>query len=390
MVRERTTVSSTCIALLTAALAVAPARASAFADPVPIFPSELAWTIDVATRPIAAPVTADNRLFVALQTGIAAVSVKDRSLLWTQKIVAAGALAAAATRLIVPSDGELHALDTENGQTAWTAKTGQLTAPPFIHGEWVYVAAGEQLSAYKIADGAAGWSRDLGLVEERPAVMDARMYVPLSDGRIVALDLGSGEPIWETAIIGIKPTEPLVYADRVFAGSAAKRFCSFRTDNGRKDWCMEIGAVVVGQPAADASRVYLVALDNLLYALNRSHGARIWKRDLRYRPSAGAFLVGGSVTAPGMTSRMRVFDTAGGSPGPELAYPAELAMVPVLIPANGQTPVQMAAIVGDLQNLWKLAVSVPPPPPLPDITVTPLSVLPGLAVPLAGSRAPRG
>jgi outer membrane protein assembly factor BamB len=389
VLRERTTVSSTCIALLMTALVAAPVRA-AVADPVQVFPSELAWTIDVATRPIAAPVTADNRLFVALQTGIAAVSVKDRSLLWTQKIVAAGALAATANRLIVPSDGQLHALDTASGQTAWTAKTGQVTAPPFIHGDWVYVAAGEQLSAFKIADGAAGWSRDVGVVEERPAVMDARMYVPVSDGRIVALDLASGEPIWETSIIGVKPTEPLVYGNRVFAGSAAKRFCSFRSDNGVKDWCFGIGSVVVGQPAADASRVYFVALDNLLYAHDRGHGARMWKRDLRYRPSAGPFLVGGSVTAPGMTSRMRVFDTASGSPGPQLAYPAELAMVPVLIPASEQAPVQMAAIVGDLKNLWKLAVSVPPPPALPDIKVTPLSDLPGQIVPLTGSRSPRG
>lgn len=390
MLRERTTVSSACAALLTAALGAAPARAAAFADPVQVFPSELAWTIDVATRPIAAPVTADNRLFVALQTGIAAVNVKDRSLAWTQKIVAAGALAAAANRLIVPSDGQLRALDTASGETAWTAATGQLTAPPFIHGDWVYVASGEQLSSYQIADGAAGWSRDVGVVEERPAVMDSRMYVPVSDGRIVALDLASGEPLWETAIIGVKPTEPLVHGNRVFAGSAAKRFCSFRTDNGVKDWCFSIGSVVVGQPAADASRVYFVALDNLLYAHDRGHGARMWKRDLRYRPSAGPFVVGGSVTAPGKTSRMLVFDAVTGSPGPQLVYPSELAMVPVLIPASEHAPVQMAAIVGDLKNLWKLAVSGPPPPALPEIKVTPLSDLPGLVVPLRGSRAPRG
>ena len=371
------------------ALVAAPTGA-AIAEPLQVFPSDLAWTIDVATRPIAAPVTADDRLFVALQTGIAAVSVRDRSVLWTQKIVAAGAMAAAASRLIVPTDGQLHALDTASGQTAWTATTGQLTAPPFIHGDWVYVAAGEQLSAFKIADGAAGWSRDVGVVEERPAVSDARMYVPVSDGRIVALDLASGEPIWETALIGVKPTEPLVYGNRVFAGSAAKRFCSFRSDTGVKDWCFAIGSVVVGQPAADASRVYFVALDNLLYAHDRGHGARQWKKDLRYRPSAGPFLVGAGVTAPGLTSRMQVLDAATGSPGPQLGFPADLAMVPVLVPATEQAPLQMAAIVGNLKNLWKLAVSGPPPPPLPDLKVSPLSELPGLAVPLSGSPVPRG
>ncbi|HET7221304.1 MAG TPA: PQQ-binding-like beta-propeller repeat protein [Vicinamibacterales bacterium] len=389
MLRERTTVSSACSAFLVAALLAAPARVAAFADPLQIFPSELAWTIDVSTRPIAPPVSYDNRLFVALQTGIAAVSLKDRAVVWTQKLVAAGAMAAAANRLIVPSDGQLHALDAGTGQTAWTAKTGPLTAPPFIHGDWVYVASGEQLSAYNIADGAAGWSRDLGVVEERPTVMDKRLYVPVSDGRIVALELATGEQLWETAVIGIKPTEPLVYGDRVFAGSAAKRFCSFRSDNGAKDWCYPIGAVIVGQPAADASHVYFVALDNLLYALNRSHGARLWKKDLRYRPSAGPFLVGASISAPGTTSKMQVFDAATGNKGAELTLPAELAMVPALVLPSDQGPMQMASLVGDLKNLWKLAVSVPPPPALPDLKVTPLSELPGRAVPLSGSRAPR-
>jgi PQQ-like domain len=389
VLRHRTTVSYAWIGLWVASRLATPAHMTAFADPLQVFPSEPVRTIDVSARPIAPPVASDGRLFIAVQTGVAAMRIKDGTQIWTAPLVIEGAMAASANRLIVSSEGVLHALEAETGQPAWTAQTGPLTAPPFVHGDTVFVATGEHLSSYNLAGGAPGWTRELGVVEERPAVLGERIYVPVSDGRLVALELASGEQVWETSIIGIKPTEPLVHGDRVFLGSATKQFCSFRTSTGVKEWCFHVGAVVIGKADADASRVYMVALDNQLWTLNRGHGAIVWRKDLKYRPSAGPFLVGASVTAPGKTAKMQVFDAVTGSPGAQLALPAELAMVPVLIPAGDHGPTQLVSLVGDLKNLWKLVVSVPPIPALPDIKVTPLSELPGLAVLLPGSRAPR-
>jgi outer membrane protein assembly factor BamB len=391
VLRERTTVSCACFVLLVVTLLAVPVPVAVYANPPQMFPSEAAWTIDVKARPIVSPVASAGRVFIALQSGVHALRVKDHAEIWTQPLIADGPMAASADRLIVPSKGELHAFDAATGGVVWKMTTGPLTAPLFVDGDWVFVASGEQLSAYKASDGSKGWTRDdIGIIEERPAVMDEWIYVPVSDGRLVALDLASGERIWETHDVGIKPAEPLVYGDRVFIGSAAKRFCSFNIGTGVREWCSAIGAVIIGRPAADASNVYFVALDNQLHAHDRRDGERKWDEDLRYRPSSGPLLVGTSVTAPGKSNRLQTFDAATGKKADALVLPAELAQAPVLVPAGDHGPLSLAALVGDLQDLWKLTLAIPPTPPLPTLKIAPLTELPGLVVPLRGSRAPRG
>ena len=167
---------------------------------------------------------------------------------------------------------------------------GPLTAPPLVHGEWLLVASGEQVICYRVADGTKVWSRETGAVEQRAAVEGTRVYVPAADGRVIALELASGEPAWEFDI-GIKPTEPLVYGGRLFVGSAGKRFCSLFLESGRKrrdDWCFQVGAAVIGRPAADATHVYFVAL--------RQPAARARSQERRVSLEEGSALpaVGGS------------------------------------------------------------------------------------------------
>jgi len=296
-----------------------------------------------------------------------------------------GPMAASEDRLVVASKGEVRALVAATGAVAWNDRTGPLTAPPLVHGEWVFIASGEQLASYRLVDGTKSWTRDIGLVEQRPAAQDARVYVPAADGRLVALDLSSGNPLWEQDV-GIKPGEPLVYGDRVFVGSAAKRFCSLRAQNGTEDWCFLVGAAVIGGSAADASHVYFVALDNLLRAHDRSNGALRWKQDLHYRPSAGPSLVGQSVSAPGPSRRLQAFSAATGVLTAELTLPD----VPVFIVYAGAGPTKLAAITGGLQNLWTLSLAGPPPPALPSPRVAPVTELPGLVIPPGAPPVPPG
>jgi len=240
-----------------------------------------------------------------------------------------------------------------------------------------------------LANGTKVWSQNVGLVEERPVVDGTRVYVPVSDGRLVALILETGQPIWEFDV-GIKPTEPLIFQDKVYIGSAAKRFCSIEAKNGVEAWCFPIGAGIVGQAAADEPHVYFVALDNLLRAHDRRTGAIKWKKDLKYRPSSGPSLVGNTVCAPGASTRvLQAFESQGGSPGPQLTLTDELVQVPLVI-ASEDRPTTLAAVSGGLKNVWKLTLAVQPPPPLPKLRIGPVTVLPGQAVPRGALQVPRG
>jgi hypothetical protein len=354
-----------------------------------LFPSEVKWTVEVSAKPVGAPVSSGDRLFVPLESGINARRLADGSEMWNAKVEIAGALAAAPERVVVPAKAELRALDAATGAVVWTVPTTGLTAPPMVHGDFLFIAMGEELTALKLADGAQAWSQSVGLVEERPVVDGTRVYVPVSDGRLIALMLDTGEPIWEFDV-GIKPTEPLIFHDKVYVGSAAKRFCSIEARNGVEAWCFPVGAGIVGQATADESHVYFVALDNLLRAHDRRNGNLKWKRDLKYRPSSGPSLVGDTVCAPGASTRvLQAFESRSGTPGPQLALADELVQVPVFI-ASADRPTTLAAVSGGLKNVWKLTLAVQPPPPPPKLRIGPVTVLPGLAVPRGSLQVPRG
>jgi len=347
----------------------------------------------VKALPVAPPVSAAGRLFLALQSGVFAHRLDDGAEVWHKaSLEVDGPMAASDERLVVAVKGELRGLDASTGAVVWTDETAPLTAPPLVHGEWLFIASGEQVICYRVADGARVWARETGAVEQRVAVEGTRVYVPAADGRLIALDLASGEPAWEFDI-GINPTEPLVYGGRVFVGSGAKRFCSLFVESGRKrrdDWCSSVGATIIGRPAADETHVYFTALDNLLRAHDRKNGAYRWKKDLRYRPSAGPLLVGASIAVPGSVPRVDVFETDKGTSTMQLTLATKLVTAPLLIDASDGAPARIAGVTGGLANVWNVTLAGPAPPAVPSLPIAPLTELPGSVIPIGKPPVPPG
>jgi outer membrane protein assembly factor BamB len=388
--RDRTTTSWHLLAALLAIGCASTTSAQSQRDrppqPAPqSFPSDPLWTVDISAKPVTAPVASGDRLFVALESGLSARKVADGSEIWKKSIVVDGPMAVSGDRLIAVSTGQVYGLDASTGETAWTELTGPLTAPPVAAGDVLLIATAKQLSAHRVADGSRMWSRELGAIEQRSAIHENRVYVPVSDGKIAALALESGEQVWE-ADVGIEPTEPLVEGRRVFFGTGAKKFCSFETLKGQLEWCYTIGAAVVGAPASDGERVYLVALNNQLYALARGSGNQRWKKDLRYRPSAGPTIVGKTVSAPGREATLKAFDTVSGTDRATLTLPVTMVEAPVFIIPPPPGLVRMAALAGGLENVWKLTLSWPPPPAPPALQIVPLTELPGQPVPIPETK----
>jgi outer membrane protein assembly factor BamB len=349
--------------------------------PLQSFPSAELWSKPIPTKPIAAaaPVAAGGRIFLALESGITARRMLDGEEIWKRDDIVDRPMAASAEYLVVQSKGVLNVLDATSGTPKWAKETGPLTAPPLVYSDWIFVAAADHFTAYQASDGAQRWTRDdLGIVEQRPALEGAHMYVPAADGRLVALTVNDGKTVWSQEV-GIKPTEPLIYGDRIFLGSAAKFFYCLKMQDGEPDWPFEVGAAVFGRAAADAKHVYFVAYDNLLRAHDRRRGQLVWKAALKYRPSAGPTIVGNNVSAPGVTTELSAVNTLTGKPTGELKLGDRIAVVPVFMDApNGTT--NLATITGSLDNKWTLTLSGPPPMAPPSVPITPLTVLPGQVV----------
>ena len=170
------------------------------------------------------------------------------------------------------------------------------------------------LLALRASDGEILWQRDLGApLQGPPAPAGDRLYLPLKDGRILALSLQTGEEIWthklSEAAVGILPV-----GDRVFVGARDNHLHSLEADDADTDWKWQTGADVLGVPVLDEKRVYFVALDNVLRGHNRNSGSMLWKRVLPMRPFTGPLLSGQTLIMAGVASELRAYNSIDGKP----------------------------------------------------------------------------
>jgi outer membrane protein assembly factor BamB len=175
------------------------------------------WRKDIGVPLRGAPAVADNRLFIITQDNtVYALSTDKGEELWNQPAISenAGILGAASpavsgdTVVVGFSSGELNALRTENGRTTWQdtlARTGRLTA----------------LST-------------LTDIDASPVIDRGRVFAVGHGGRMVALELTTGERVWEKSIGGL--STPWVAGDYVYVvTSDGELVCLLRRD-GRVRW----------------------------------------------------------------------------------------------------------------------------------------------------------
>jgi outer membrane protein assembly factor BamB len=341
-----------------------------------VFPTLILGSIDLPAQPSSSPVAAGDVVALPLQSGeIAAWRLSDRTLAWTATLAAQGPLAAAGDRIVVQTKEGIVALSASTGKPVWNVTVAPLTAPILARAGWVVVATGEEVATFRLADGVKVWGQSFGQVEQRPTIEGDRLYVPIVDGRVLAVDLETGILRW-TRQLGGSPTEVLALADRVYLG-AGSNFVCLRARDGVESWRWDkIGAPIVGAPAADADNVYMTAMDNLLRAMDRGSGNNRWKADLGHRPEAGPVVIGTTVAVPGRAAGIRGFHTSTGRPAVQLALPDQMVVQPVFFtgPEGRQL---IAAVTANLKGENRLTVAGSVTPFLP---ITPLTTLPGTPI----------
>lgn len=365
-------------AVLLAALAVAGVAASAQETPAPspILPLEPAWSTDLGGSPSHAPAFGPEAAYVALRDGtVASVALDDGRILWCVGQPADWAPAAADDLVVVAYDRRLFALAARDGALAWTfAADAPVSAPPVWRSGWL-VAGLESgdVVALRAADGLELWRRRLGAVlRTPPSIAGQRLYLPLEDGRITVLQLASGDTVW-TRSVGGRPREVLAL-DALFVGSTDNFFYRLALDDGAIEWRWRTGGDIVGAPGIDAERVFFVAADNVVRALDRRSGVQRWREPLPLRPSDGPALVGPALAVAGVSPEVRFFDPRSGAGAGIFRAPGELAARPFLVPglpASG-TRLVVLTVDGRIAGLAagygppRATLAFPPPPLLPE------------------------
>lgn len=338
-------------------------------------------SVVLAAAPAFAPAVGNGHIFVALTTGqLVAYRASDLEEAWSADISADQPPVVADGHVVVASGGILRALNATDGREAWTAEVGAIHAPLRAAEGWI-IASGGQLVALRASDGGTVWAVDSEPLASAATIEGDRVYVPLQSGRVEARDLATGAVAWSVALGG-PPTEILAFADRVFVGSSDGFFYTLDAATGRSPWQFPVRSALRGAPAAHDHLVFSIALDNLLRAHDRTHGARKWNQNIPYRAMAGPLVVEGSVVVSGSASSLPVFEAATGARQAPLVFPQPLA-APLALGSDAGVRV-LAAVVGSIGSGWRLVVrdssyAVP---------LAPLTALPGEVLPLPAPGTP--
>jgi outer membrane protein assembly factor BamB len=347
--------------------------------PSPFFPLGIVWEAPLASAPAAWPAFDDRQAYVPLRSGaLTAVSLDSGQVRWSVRLATTVPPAAGEGAVFVATDEDLVALDQADGSVRWRVKLdGRCSAPLLWDTGWLIASLDSgEVAAFRGDNGRALWRVQTGgQLRIVPAIGGDRLYVPTENGRLLALELASGSTRWERQL-GDAVAEILPLDDRLFVGSKDNFFYCLSTRDGRLRWRWRVGADVVGAPVVDEARVYFAAMDNLLRALDRGHGAQRWRMPLPTRPFSGPNVVGDVVIVAGLGDQVTAYLGRNGGFGGRLLAPGEI-VAPFHV-VEGVTPDEhLLFILTGEGVLYAARHRVEPP-------IVPLELLPGVPMPLEG------
>jgi outer membrane protein assembly factor BamB len=224
------------------------------------------WSVDVAPADAGKAygggvAYAGGRVFVG--TGYAQIVALDAASgkeIWRQSVVAPlrGAPTVADGRVFaITVDNQLPALAAADGRQLWTHSGTPETAgllggaSPAVEGDVVIAAySSGELYALRVENGRPLWSDNLALTQRtdaisaladirgRPVIDRGVVYAISHSGRMVAIDLRTGERIWEQDIGGTQT--PWIAGDFVYLLTNSEELVCLTRRDGRVRWVAEL------------------------------------------------------------------------------------------------------------------------------------------------------
>ena len=307
------------------------------AQQLPAFPVETIWTVSLSGRLAAPPHFTATTGFVPVDDShLLAYDLSSGRQLWIADLATTVKPASSDTLLFVAVGAAIVALRLSDGTPAWRAEIDSPATVSLVcvSGWLIAATASGSIVALDGSDGRRLWRHEVGVAAHAPPAIGVdRVYVPLEDDRVVALRLDSGAEIWSRTLGG-RPGEVLALDDRLFVGSLDNYFYALIPEDGRVAWRFRTGNDVVGLPIAEQRRVYFVALDNVLRALDRRSGSQVWRRPLSMRPTRGAVPAGELLVVSGSAPTLSIYQSKDGQAVGELKTAARLVAAPAVVPGE--------------------------------------------------------
>lgn len=237
-------------------------------------------------------------------------------------------------------DGGFYALEASTGQQIWALKIGRpVRSQALLHERRLFLAVGNEVLAVDASSGQVIWRTEVGPESDArpldlwdyhaglPAVHGSDLLVGLSNSRVAALDLESGQEKWGVAVEGDAPIKSglLVDGSILYFGdwNGVAHAHDLRTGNERwsfrsfsKRPYASFGALN-SQLTTSGGNLFFGARNDTLHVLDQTTGELVWKHVARDGGwiSGDPLVLDGTLYIGGSDNHaLLAFDAASGEP----------------------------------------------------------------------------
>jgi outer membrane protein assembly factor BamB len=212
------------------------------------------------------------------------------------------------------AQGDIVALDAATGEQKWSIRiNSEILSAPAIGGTAVLVRAGDgRLVALRAADGTQIWSAEEEVPRlslrgtARPLVSGGLAVAGFDNGRVLALELLTGNTVWELNIAppaGRSELDRLVDIDtalqamdeNIYVVTYQGKAASIDREVGQTLWTRDVSSY--SGLALDEGGFYVTSADGAVIKIDRRTGAELWRQEALSRRRLSPPAVVGALVA---------------------------------------------------------------------------------------------
>jgi outer membrane protein assembly factor BamB len=178
-----------------------------------------------------------------------------------------------------------RALEPPLGE-AWSISTHALIEfPPALAGGVAYVVNKYgNAKAVRLRDRKILWQRitdpkDSGMPTDvtAPVYHQGKVFFAYVDGDLVAVDAGSGQPIWTRRLAGHLESSPMAVGGTLYLGTDETNVVAVRAADGEVLWQFNSPGAIKASPSFHDNRVFVADYEGAMFCLDANTGKLLWR-----------------------------------------------------------------------------------------------------------------
>jgi outer membrane protein assembly factor BamB len=180
-------------------------------------------------------------------------------------------------------DHNVYALDAKTGAVRWTGTTGYIfTANPLVtNGVAVIGDTGGNIDGFDLKTGKSLWSFAAGEIDNAAISSGNTAYLVSDDHSIYALNISSGQQVWQYTMDDYAAYAPVLAGGLVIAANRAGQLVAVDAKTGAKTWQTALTGTPFSQPVywPQENAIILKIGDHQIGAFSANTGKTLWLYD---------------------------------------------------------------------------------------------------------------